>query len=141
MWYSRKRRKRATSVTKHYTEHKEAARALVVERLQQYNQHYNFTWNRVAIRNTKRSWGSCSSLKNLNFSYKLLFLPEDLCDYIVVHELCHLQELNHGPRFWLLVAETIPDYKERIQKLKQIERHGASIKALLAIKNAAETKV
>jgi predicted metal-dependent hydrolase len=126
-------------VTKHYVEHKEAARQLICARLAQFNEHYQYEWKRVAIRNTKRSWGSCSSLKNLNFSYKLLLLPDDLCDYIVVHELCHLQELNHGPRFWALVAETIPDYKERIKRLKAIERQGASVRTLETIKNAAQT--
>ena len=139
MWF-RKRRKRASSVTKHYLEHKEAARALVLARLAHFNQHYNFTWNRVAIRNQRRCWGSCSSQKNLNFNYKLILLPPNLCDYIIVHELCHLQEMNHGPHFWALVAEQIPDYKERIRELKQIEKGSQSVQFLTAMQNAAQTK-
>lgn len=142
MWIlKRKRRKRASSVTRHYLDHKAAARAIIHERLDHFNRHYQYSWNRVAIRNTRRSWGSCSSLKNLNFSYKLLFLPDDLLDYIIVHELCHLKELNHGPAFWALVAETIPDYKERIKRLRAIERQGQSIAMLSRIKNAAQTTV
>lgn len=110
-------------------------------RLMYFNQHYTLEWNRVAIRNQRRCWGSCSSQKNLNFSYKLLLLPSHLCDYIIVHELCHLQEMNHGPQFWSLVAETIPDYKERIKQLKQIERLGQSVQMLEKIRNATQTTV
>ncbi len=92
------------------------------EKLAQWNAVYGFTYNRVAIRNTKRAWGSCTSLKNLNFSYKLLFLPEHLQDYIIVHELCHLQELNHGAAFWQLVAYSIPNYSECIRELRELEK-------------------
>lgn len=141
MWYRRRRKRRSSSVTKHYLQHKEAARALVLARLAHFNTHYQYEWNRVAIRNTRRSWGSCSSLKNLNFSYKLLLLPDELCDYIVVHELCHLAELNHGPRFWSLVAETIPDYKDRIRRLRSIERRGQSVEFLEQVKSAAQTEM
>lgn len=116
MWV-RRRHKRRTSVTQHYLTHKEAARSLVLARLTHFNQHYGYTWNRVAIRNQRRCWGSCTSLKNLNFSYKLLFLPPELVDYIIVHELCHLAELNHGSHFWALVAEQIPDYQVRRKAL------------------------
>jgi predicted metal-dependent hydrolase len=119
----RRRRRRASSVTKHYFEFKEDARAVVMAKLVYWNQFYNLTYKRVAIRNTRRSWGSCTSLKNLNFSYRLLFLPEPLQDYIIVHELCHLQELHHKESFWLLVAQQIPDYTERIKELKTLEKH------------------
>lgn len=118
------RRKRATTVTKHYRAHKEAARSLTLARLAHFNQHYGLHYNRVAIRNQRRCWGSCSSLKNLNFNYKILFLPPELQDYIIVHELCHLKEMNHGPNFWALVEETIPDYRARRAALRIIDRQG-----------------
>ena len=88
MWRLRRRRrvKRASSVTKHYLEHKETARELVLARLQHFNAHYGFEWNRVAIRNQRRCWGSCSSLKNLNFNYKILLLPDHLRDYIIARQ-------------------------------------------------------
>lgn len=124
MWRRRKRRKRASSVTKHYLEHKEPARELVLARLQHWNQYYNLEWNRVAIRNQKTCWGSCTSLKNLNFSYRLLFLPPHLQDYIIVHELCHLSQLNHSPAFWNLVAETLPEYHTHKRELRVIEKAG-----------------
>jgi len=132
MWRFRrvKKRKRVTSVTKHYLEHKELTRSLVQQRIEHYNQHYKFGFNRIAIKNQRRCWGSCSSLKNLNFNYKLYFLPAHLQDYIVVHELCHLQELNHGEHFWSLVEQKIPNYKEAIQQLKVIDRLGSSVSVL-----------
>ena len=132
MWKLKiKRRRRASSVTKHYLEHKEAARARILARLHHYNQHYGLEWNRVAIRNQRRCWGSCTSLKNLNFSYKLLFLPDHLLDYVVVHELCHLVELNHGKNFWALVEQQVPDYKDCVTELRKIERGGTSVVSLV----------
>lgn len=127
MWYRKRRvRKRASSVTKHYVAHKELARQVVHERLAHWNQHYNYSWNRVAIRNQKTCWGSCSSLKNLNFSYRLLFLPEHLRDYIIVHELCHLVEMNHSRNFWALVEQTLPHHRKLRAELRVIERRGDS---------------
>lgn len=122
-------RKRATTVTKHYVENKEQTRELVLARLVHFNEHYNLTWNRVAIRNQRRCWGSCSAKKNLNFNYKILFLPPHLADYIIVHELCHLVHLHHGREFWDLVAEYIPEYKKSLLELRAIDKLGH--KALL----------
>lgn len=123
MWRRRRvrRRRRPTTVTKHYLAHKEAARTLVHERLAHYNAHYQLQYNRVAIRNQRRCWGSCSSLQNLNFNYRILFLPEHLQDYLVVHELCHLVEMNHGPQFWALVAEQVPAYQTARRELRAHE--------------------
>lgn len=101
----------------HYLEHKEAARALAEKKLKEWNTHYNFSYNRVSIRQARTRWGSCSSKGNLNFNYKILFLPEDLQNYLIVHELCHLKEMNHGKNFWMLVGETISYYKEARAKL------------------------
>lgn len=123
----RRRPRRASTVTKHYQEHKELARELVLARLHHYNQHYQLEWGRVAIRNQRRCWGSCSSLKNLNFNYKIYFLPSHLRDYIIVHELCHLRELNHGKNFWALVEEQMPDYRTHVRELRAIDKQGHSI--------------
>ena len=117
-------RKRATTVTKHYLEHKEKARELILARLLHFNQYYQLSWNRVAIRNQRRCWGSCSANKNLNFNYKILFLPPHLQDYIIVHELCHLTHLHHGQVFWDLVAEQVPDYKTALLELREIDKKG-----------------
>ncbi len=95
-----------------YLKHKEKARKIIKERISLLNKRYGYTFNRVSIKNQKTIWGSCSKKGNLNFNYKIIFLPQKLCDYIIVHELCHLKEPNHSSRFWNLVAETFPDYKK-----------------------------
>lgn len=134
MWSFRKkrivRRKRATTVTKHYVENKESARTLVIDRLEHFNRHYNLSWNRVAIRNQRRCWGSCSSAKNLNFNYKILLLPPHLRDYIIVHELCHLVHLHHGQTFWDLVSEQMPGYKQFVHELREVDKLGGSVAKL-----------
>lgn len=98
---------------------KEHAREFVELKLVKFNEYYSLNFNSVNIKNYKSQWGSCSNKNNLNFTYKLIFLPEKLAEYVVVHELCHLKEFNHSPRFWELVAETIPDYKTYERRLKK----------------------
>jgi len=102
--------KRSSLRKKRYFEHKEKARTFVHERLCSINEHYGFKYRRVSIRDTKTRWGSCSSQGNLNFSYKIIFLPPYLADYVITHELCHLQEFNHSKHFWNLVEQKIPDH-------------------------------
>jgi len=122
----RLRKGRRRKPTKHYTKHKEIARKFVHEHVERYAKEHGFTYNRIAIRNSRRSWGSCSELGNLNFHYKIIFLPQELAEYLVVHELCHLREFNHSPRFWAQVEQIIPDYKERKKSLSNIENVSAS---------------
>ncbi|MDB5194677.1 MAG: putative metal-dependent hydrolase [Parcubacteria group bacterium] len=106
------------STSAEYKKHKEAAREFIHARLLYWNTFYNFIYKDVRIKNTKSRWGSCSRKGNLNFNYKLALIPERLADYIIVHELCHLKEMNHGPKFWKQVERAMPDYKERRRELK-----------------------
>ena len=103
----------------HYLENHAAARAKVFEKVTEHNLRYGFAYKKISIRNQRTRWGSCSRQGNLNFNYKLLFLPEHLADYVIVHELCHLRELNHSIRFWKLVAEAIPDYHRHRAELRR----------------------
>ncbi len=64
--------------------------------------------SRVSVRDTKSRWGSCSAKGNLSFSWRLIFAPEEVVDYVVAHEVAHLAEMNHGPRFWRLVDSLAP---------------------------------
>jgi predicted metal-dependent hydrolase len=96
---------------KDYLEQRDKALVLVKERLEHFNKHYRVNYKKVTIRNQKSRWGSCSHNGNLNFNYKIIYLPKEAQDYIVVHELCHIIELNHSKSFWNLVQETMPDYK------------------------------
>lgn len=95
-----------------YLAYKEKAYAFVLKEIKECNAYYGFSYSRVRIRNQRSRWGSCSSSKTLSFHYKILFLPLNLAHYLIVHELCHLQEMNHSKRFWELVSKTYPDYKE-----------------------------
>ncbi len=107
-----------------YVENKEKARELVMRRLPELNAQYGFKYNRVSIKNHKTLWGSCSRRGNLNFSHKIVLVTSEQADYIMVHELCHLGEFNHSPRFWALVAQSIPNYKEL---RNQLRAHGMTI--------------
>lgn len=101
-----------------YLLHKSKAHQLVKKKIEELNGRYNFSCQKFVIRNQKSRWGSCSSRGVLNFNYKLVFLPEHLTDYLIVHELCHLKEMNHSRRFWNEVARAIPDYPRRRRELK-----------------------
>ena len=107
-------------IVQKYLENKDQVMALVLEKLEYYNTFYNFKYNRVSIKNQKTKWGSCSSLGNLNFNYKLLHLPQRLFDYVIVHELCHLGQMNHSKDFWQLVEKTFPDYEVLRTELKKV---------------------
>jgi hypothetical protein len=102
-----------------YLSRKEEARSLVLARLEHFNRFYNLIYKRVSVRQQRTRWGSCSRKGNLNFNYRLLDLPAEIADYIIVHELCHLKEFNHSRNFWNLVAESLPDYAVRRARLRQ----------------------
>ncbi|MGI5841594.1 MAG: M48 family metallopeptidase, partial [Patescibacteria group bacterium] len=78
--------------------------------IKHFNKNYGFKFGKITIKAQKTKWGSCSKKGNLNFNFKIMVLPKDIRDYIIVHELCHIKEQNHSNKFWNLVAMTIPDY-------------------------------
>lgn len=75
----------------------------------------------VKINGAKTRWGSCSGRKSMNFSWRLIMADDDVVDYVVVHELAHITEINHSSRFWAIVAGVLPDYKERQNRLKELQ--------------------
>jgi predicted metal-dependent hydrolase len=101
-----------------FKKYKEIARMIVKEKILQFNEYYKFKVGQIAIKNQKSRWGSCSRKGNININYKIALLPTRLADYLIVHELCHLGQFNHSQKFWDLVGETIPDYKDRMKELK-----------------------
>ena len=117
----RKRRSQATAFSKaDFLKNKEKAREIILERLKYFSSLYDLPHGRVSIRNQKTRWGSCSRQGNLNFNYRLTYLQEDLRDYVIVHELCHLKEFNHSVNFWGLVAKSFPEHKKLRRELKKI---------------------
>ena len=91
----------------------------IIERVQQLNKRYfNRKINNISLKYNLSNWGSCSSKGNINLSTCLLFAPDDVVDYVIIHELAHLVEMNHSSRFWQLVENAMPTYKEKIAWLK-----------------------
>lgn len=76
-----------------------------------YTKLYQVQFARISIRDQSSVWGSCSRSGTLSFSWRLLKAPEHILRYVVVHEICHLREMNHSKKFWELVALSVPDYK------------------------------
>lgn len=87
------------------------------------NLYYGFDFKTIRLKYNQSNWGSCSSANNLNFSTKLLITPLEVRDYVIVHELAHLKEMNHSAKFWQVVATALPNYKQQEKWLKD---HGSS---------------
>jgi predicted metal-dependent hydrolase len=104
----------------HYRQHKASARKILTEKLALFATRYGFTYRSIAIRNQKTCWGSCSRNRIISLNYKIIFLPEAIQDYILIHELCHLKEMNHSVRFWALVERIMPDYQARRVALRKV---------------------
>lgn len=99
--------------------YRKKAEETIHDRLEHFNAHYGFRYHRVTLRDQKSRWGSCSRAGNLNFNWRLIMAPIEVIDYVVIHELCHLKEMNHSSRFWALVREMAPDVKAPRKWLKE----------------------
>ncbi len=102
----------------HFSNHEDEAFKLVSKKVAKWNEKLNYKYGDIAVRQLKSRWGSCSHKGSLSFNYKILFLPESLQDYVIVHELCHLKQPNHSPKFWSLVAKTLPNYDHLRSSIK-----------------------
>ena len=76
----------------------------------------------VKINSAKSRWGSCSSKKSINYSWRLIMADDDVIDYVIIHELAHILEMNHSEKFWKIVESFLPDYKERKARLKELQQ-------------------
>ncbi len=101
-----------------YLAHKEATRQLVTGKITELSRMQHFPHHRLSIKNHRTRWGSCSKQGNLNFNYRLSLIPIELAEYVIVHELCHLFEMNHSVGFWRRVEALLPDYLARRQQLR-----------------------
>jgi len=99
--------------------YKKYAKEHFMQRLQEINnEHYGFKYNNVRVKNQTTRYGSCSSKGNLNFNWKVIMAPQKVVDYLLIHELAHLKEMNHSQKFWSLVERACPDYKTHRKWLK-----------------------
>ena len=99
--------------------YRQAAKEYFPKRAEYYAGILGVTYERIRIAGQKTRWGSCSRSGTLSFNWKLMLARPMVLDYVVVHELCHIKEMNHSPRFWKLVEEIMPDYKEYRKWLKE----------------------
>ncbi|MFO7445351.1 MAG: SprT family zinc-dependent metalloprotease [Ignavibacteriaceae bacterium] len=97
---------------------KHSAKKYLIYRAGQLAAEYKFNLKRISIRGQKTRWGSCSSAGNLSFNYRLMRYRKEVIDYVIIHELCHLKEMNHSKNFWSLVQSFCPDYKKLRKELK-----------------------
>ena len=98
--------------------YKRMAYKIIPPKVAYYAESLGLNYSKVGITSAKKRWGSCNSKGSINFSYRLIMTPPGIIDYVIVHELMHLREMNHSPRFWAHVESVIPDYKKRRKWLK-----------------------
>ncbi len=99
--------------------YKDKAFEKISERVDLYAKKRGLKYNKINITNAQKRWGSCSSKGNLNFSWRLVMAPLPVLDYVVIHELVHLEERNHGKFFWDKVKMLMPDHKKQRDWLKR----------------------
>lgn len=97
----------------------ELARDIFTQKTAYYARILHVSYGRISIREQKTRWGSCSSAGNLNYNWRLIFAPESVLDYVVVHELAHRIEMNHSKAFYAIVASVLPDYQSSRRWLRE----------------------
>ncbi len=98
------------------------ARERLVPRLTALARQHGLTFTRVSIRGQRSRWGSCSRSGAIALNFRLVQMPPEVCDYVLIHELMHLKQQNHGPRFWALVEAACPGYREAERWLRRSGR-------------------
>ena len=94
------------------------AKSYLIERLECLASQHGFSYSKVSIRNQKTRWGSCSADNNISLNIKLICLPKDLRDYVILHELAHTKIKNHSPSFWSFLSQYVMDVKKKDRALK-----------------------
>ena len=93
----------------------------IPKRVSYYAKQIGVTYGKITIRNQKTRWGSCSSKGNVNFNYQLYYMPRELMDYVIIHELSHRRHMNHSAEFWQEVEKYCKTYRECRKKLRDYE--------------------
>ncbi len=111
------------------TWYRDRAADMLPRKAREFAASMRLSYGRLSIRGQRTRWGSCSHRGTLSFNWRLIMAPEPVVDYVVVHELAHLREMNHTGRFWMLVADHCPSWREHRRWLND---HGAELSALLS---------
>ena len=114
----RRRRRRKLPETAEVAELRKQAKEYLPGRLAELAALYGFSYNQIRIKHNVSNWGSCSSKGNINLNLNLMRLPSELRDYVMLHELCHLKYLNHGPEFHALLESVCPNHRALRLKLR-----------------------
>jgi predicted metal-dependent hydrolase len=99
---------------------KKAAAKTMPARVTRFAKLMKLTPAKISISSGKRQWGCCNARAEIKLSYRLLMVPQQLADYVIIHELAHIAHLNHGKRFWALVEKYVPDYVEKRRALNKL---------------------
>lgn len=113
-----RRRRRKLAETPEVKQLRAEAKAYLPARLKELAELNGFRYNQVRIKHNVSNWGSCSVKGNINLNLNLMRLPEELRDYVMLHELCHLKHLNHGPEFHTLLESVCPEHRRLQRQLK-----------------------
>lgn len=95
------------------------ARKVLTAKTEYYAKIMGLNYGRITITGAKTRFGSCSSKGNISYSYRLMMYPDEAIDYVVVHELAHLREMNHSKKFYAIIESVLPDYRQRQKMLKK----------------------
>jgi predicted metal-dependent hydrolase len=98
------------------------AKKMLLKKLERLSIKIGLKFKDMVIRNQKGYWASCSSQKRISLNYKIVFLPESLCKYIFIHELCHVIQFNHSKKFWHLVSKYDANYKKHNEAMRESEK-------------------
>lgn len=120
-WQARQEKKRVLSETEIAALRQQAAAELPA-RVAFWGTKMGLHPASVRITGAQKRWGSCSSRRTICFSYRVMMLPEEAREYVVVHELAHLRHMDHSPAFYLEIARCLPDYRDRIRLLRDFEK-------------------
>jgi len=100
--------------------YRKTARTFLEDRIPYWSRRIGGNFKKITVKNQLTLWASCSQKKNLNFNWRIVLLPFSTAEYLIIHELCHLRELSHSPRFWGLVEKHCPDYQKENFALKKV---------------------
>lgn len=101
--------------------YRELARSFLTQRTMYFSALMRLSPSQIGISSAKTRWGSCNTRGRINYSWRLILAPDEVIDYVVVHELSHLLQMNHSPRFWKTVEGVLPDYRSRKNGLADLQ--------------------